>query len=257
MIELRSVSFRYPDGLQVLQSFSWQVQTGQAWAVLGPSGCGKSTLLYLLAGLRLPNSGEVCVGGERLTRPRPTTGLILQDFGLLPWATVRENASLGLRIRGFYGPDGKHAPPDEAVGQIQARVEPWLHRLGLDTVAESFPGQISGGQRQRTAIARTLALNPDLLLMDEPFAALDAPTREGLQNLTLELRAESGLTTILVTHAIEEAALMGEQVLVLGQLPNHQPQVFENPGAAVPTFRESDAYRGMIQKLRAALETTS
>lgn len=257
MIDVRNIGFRYVDGRPVFQDFSWHVDPGDAWSVLGPSGCGKSTLLYLLAGLRFPNEGQIQVAGELLSRPRPKTGLILQDYGLLPWASVRENIGLGLRIRGFYGPDGTHAPRDETVVRVQQRVDPWLDRLGLHTVADSFPGQISGGQRQRTAIARTLALHPDLLLMDEPFASLDAPTRESLQNLTLELRHERGLTTVMVTHAIEEAALMGSHVLVLGDLPNARPIIFENPGAATPEFRSRKAYSDMVHSLRQALDISA
>src|SRR5205085_10623413 len=133
------------------------------------------TLLYLVAGLRMPTAGVVKVNGQPMLRPRPRTGLILQDFGLLPWATCEENVSLGLRIHGFYGPDGKHAPLDRRPGDIVMSRDRWLARLGLDSVRRQYPAQLSGGQRQRTAIARTLALNPDLLLMDEPFASLDAP----------------------------------------------------------------------------------
>jgi ABC-type nitrate/sulfonate/bicarbonate transport system ATPase subunit len=257
MINLRDVSFNYPDRGPVFRQFSWQVDLGQAWSVLGPSGCGKSTLLYLLAGLRQPSEGQIRVAGEVLSRPRPKTGLILQDYGLLPWASVRENIALGLRIRGFYGPDGTHAPRDESVVRVRQRVDAWLDRLGLRSVEDSFPGQISGGQRQRTAIARTLALNPDLLLMDEPFASLDAPTRESLQTLTLELRQERDLTTIIVTHAIEEAALMGSHILMLGALPNTRPVMFDNPGAADPDFRSQEAYTQMVHQLRMALEATS
>ena len=148
----------------------------------------KSTLLMLLAGLLMPQNGVITVNGERIERPRPRTGLILQEYGLLPWATVRENVTLGLRIRRFYGPDGRHVPVDIRVNATDAyvKVDHWLTRLGIDEVAEQYPGQISGGQRQRTAIARTLVLDPDLVLMDEPFSALDAPTRESLQALTLE-----------------------------------------------------------------------
>jgi ABC-type nitrate/sulfonate/bicarbonate transport system ATPase subunit len=254
VIDVDDLTFRYPEGALVFDHFSWRVSPGDAWSILGPSGCGKTTLLYLLAGLRSPAVGSIRVAGEPLTRPRPRTGLILQDFGLLPWSTVRQNASLGLRIRGFYGPDGKHAPPDEAIAQTRDRVEPWLKRLGLDPIANNFPSQISGGQRQRTAIARTLAMNPDLLLMDEPFAALDAPTREGLQDLTLQLRVERSLTTILVTHSIEEAALMGTHVLVLGRLPNRETRIYVDPDAASPIFRASPAYAQRVSELRAALE---
>jgi ABC-type nitrate/sulfonate/bicarbonate transport system ATPase subunit len=254
MIEVDGLTFHYPDGTAVFEGFTWHVAAGEAWAVLGPSGCGKTTLLYLLAGLRLPTQGTVCIAGERVARPRPRTGLILQDFGLLPWATVGDNVALGLRIRGFYGPDGRHAPAGEAVTARREITQDWLDRLGLAHVAGNFPGQISGGQRQRTAIARTLALHPDLLLMDEPFAALDAPTREDLQNLTLQLRAETRLTTVVVTHTIEEAALLGRQVLVLGRLPNRTPRLVPNPGAADPAFRGSPEYVTACARLRRELE---
>ncbi len=254
MISLRSIAFGYPDGTSVFDGFDWQVEAGEAWAVLGPSGCGKTTLLYLLAGLRRPEAGEICVAGEPLERPRPRTGLILQDFGLLPWATVRENAALGLRVRGFYGPDGRHAPRDEAVVATRQVTDEWLGRLGVAGVADSYPGQVSGGQRQRTAIARTLALNPDVLLMDEPFASLDAPTRESLQALTIHLQAERALTMIIVTHAIEEAALLGRKILLLHKLPNHSGQVIDNPGAGQPAYRETAAYAAACTGLRQALE---
>jgi NitT/TauT family transport system ATP-binding protein len=254
MIELDGLSFHYPDGAAVFDGFTWRVAAGEAWAVLGPSGCGKTTLLYLLAGLLPPSGGSLRLAGEPVLRPRPRTGLILQDFGLLPWATVQQNVALGLRIRGFYGPDGTHAPAGEAVTATRQITQSWIDRLGLAAVAASFPSQISGGQRQRTAIARTLALDPDLLLMDEPFAALDAPTREDLQNLTLRLRAERRLTTLVVTHSIEEAALLGEQVLVLGRLPNRAPRLVPNPGAGVPEFRTTRAYARACARLRQELE---
>jgi ABC-type nitrate/sulfonate/bicarbonate transport system ATPase subunit len=258
MIELQDVSYHYPEGREVFAAFSWRVGPQQAWSVLGPSGCGKTTLLMLLAGLRAPTGGQVLVAGEKLTRPRPKTGLILQDYGLLPWASVRENVALGFRIRGFYGPDGTHAPRDGSTGTKRPQaVEAWLERLGLTELGECFPGQISGGQRQRVAIARTLALNPDVLLMDEPFASLDAPTRESLQSLTLELRTERDLTTIIVTHAIEEAALMGSKVMLLGAVPNTAPVIFENPGAADPAFRNQPAYAQAVTELRRALEAVA
>jgi len=251
MIELRSVTYAYQQGTPIFQDYNWHAGRGEAWAVLGPSGCGKTTLLYLLAGLRLPTSGQVLIDGQPLTRPRPHTGLILQDYGLLPWATVHENAVLGLRVRGFYGPDGTHAPQDF---QRSLDVEPWLRRLGLEAVADQYPGQISGGQRQRTAIARTLALKPDLLLMDEPFSSLDAPTRESLQNLTLELQAEQNLTMVIVTHAIEEAAVMGRKILLLATPPNKNAHVIVNPAAAQAGFRETTAYLALCRELRLLME---
>ena len=250
-IQIEALTFAYARSAPVFREFSWHVAQGEAWAVLGPSGCGKTTLLYLLAGLIFPTSGRVIIDQQVLVRPRPQSGLILQEYGLLPWATIRENAELGLQVRTFYGPDGKHAPEDF---RPAANVDAWLERLGLDSLANKYPGQVSGGQRQRTAIARTLALNPDLLLMDEPFSSLDAPTREGLQMLTLELAAEQGLTLILVTHAIEEAAIMGRKILLLNRPPNTEPLIIENPSAGEGIFRETVEYHEMCRELRASME---
>ncbi len=251
MINVEALTFHYKT-TPVFENFNWQAQKGEAWAVLGPSGCGKSTLLALLAGLRLPAAGRVVIHGEALTRPRPHTGLILQDYGLLPWATVRQNAGLGLEVRRFYGADGVHAPLDHTPDKS---TDFWLERLGLEAVAGKYPGQLSGGQRQRTAIARTLALEPDLLLMDEPFSSLDAPTRESLQSLTLELAAEQGLTLVLVTHSIEEAALLGRKILLLNEPPNRVANMIENPGAGSAGYRESAEYVALCRTLREKMET--
>jgi len=251
MIEVDSITFAYPSSPPIFVNFSWQIRRGETWAVLGPSGCGKSTLLYLLAGLQFPQNGAVRIDGKALTRPRPQTGLILQDYGLLPWATVRQNAELGLKIRGFYGPDGTHAPSRV---DWDNNVTPWLERLGIETVADHYPSQISGGQRQRTAIARTLVLHPDLLLMDEPLSSLDAPTREGLQTLILQLQTENQLTLVIVTHSIEEAAFMGKKILLLAQPPIQQACILENPQAGSEGYRKSEAYLNLCELLRARLE---
>jgi ABC-type nitrate/sulfonate/bicarbonate transport system ATPase subunit len=246
MIHTHALTFGYPHTPPIFQNFNWQVARGETWAILGSSGCGKTTLLYLLAGLRAPTSGHIQIDGEPLLRPRPRTGLILQDYGLLPWATVCENAELGLRVRGFYGPDGKHTPKDF---QTQNDVDHWLERLGLNEVANKYPAQLSGGQRQRTAIARTLAVSPDLLLMDEPFSSLDAITREDLQNLTLSLAEEQELTLVIVTHAIEEAAALGRKILLLDTAPNQYARVFDNPQAGQPNHRNSQTYHDLCALL--------
>lgn len=250
MINIRSIHFTY-NVSPLFEDFSLEIVHGETWAILGPSGCGKTTLLYLLAGLRFPTSGSIEIDAQHLKRPRPNTGLILQDYGLLPWCTVRENVELGLQVRTFYGEDGKHAPVNF---QPESSVPYWLQRLGIDDVADKYPSQISGGQRQRTAIARTLALEPDLLLMDEPFSSLDAITREDLQNLTLSLCAEKQLTLVVVTHAIEEAAVLGKKILLLDTAPNHTARIFENPNAGAEGYRDSKEYQELCGLLRRELQ---
>lgn len=259
MINIRDLTFAYPSQPLLFEGFNWQITSDEAWAVIGPSGCGKSTLLYLLAGLRQPSSGEIWVGGQRLARPWPRAGLILQNYGLLPWSTVAQNAALGLRVRRFYGPDGRHAPESHRLPreEIDRRVDFWLARLGIAGLHHKYPAQISGGQRQRTAIARTLAMNPELLLMDEPFSSLDALSREDLERLTLELRAETGLTTIVVTHNIEEAVYLGQRLLLLRQPPHREPIVIENPTAGQPDYREQALFQEQCTRIRELLGRTA
>jgi ABC-type nitrate/sulfonate/bicarbonate transport system ATPase subunit len=252
MIDVQDLAFAYPGQPPLFAGLHWQANPDQAWAVIGPSGCGKSTLLYLLAGLRQPTAGQIRIYGEPLQRPRPRTGLILQDYGLLPWATVAENAALGLRVRRFYGPDGRHAPAGDRLAkkEIARKADFWLERLGLAALRRQYPAQISGGQRQRTAIARTLAMDPDLLLMDEPFSSLDALTREDLERLTLEIRAETGVTTVIVTHNIEEAVYLGQHILVLRQPPHHEPLIVANPAAGQPDYRQQPAFQALCTQIR-------
>jgi NitT/TauT family transport system ATP-binding protein len=254
MIELDEIVFAYAQKNDLFARFSWRVEQGQSWAVLGPSGCGKTTLLYLLAGLLFPSSGQVRIDGQPLARPRPETGLILQDYGLLPWNTVQDNIRLGIRIRQFYGPDGKHAPRIPTTAGEDARR--WIDRLGLSGLERRYPGQLSGGQRQRTAIARTLVLQPDLLLMDEPFSSLDAPTRLSLRELTLSLWAEQRFTFVVVTHAIEEAVHLGQQILLLGHSPHTRAEVVANPCFGQPDFAETGEYRELTRLLRRQMVET-
>jgi len=246
MIHIDSLSFGYPPFSPLFDGFDLSIAGGETWAILGPSGCGKTSLLYLLAGLKHATSGKILIDDQPLLRPRPHTGLILQDYGLLPWSSVRENIELGLRVRNFYGPDGRHAPENYSP---KHNANYWLERLGLSGIADKFPGQISGGQRQRTAIARTLVLEPDLLLMDEPFSALDAVTREDLQALTLALSAEQNLTLVIVTHAIEEAASLGRKILLLDGGTNRTARIFQNPQAGSEGHRNSTACQELCRSL--------
>ncbi len=241
--ELNGVAFAYREEQPLFRDFSWQIKPGEAWSVIGPSGCGKSTLLYLLTGLRQPLAGSVRVDGNPVGKPHPgsTTGLILQDYGLLPWATVWDNVRLGLQLRGI-----PRARQDEQVAF-------WLERLDIAALREHYPAQLSGGQRQRTAIARTLVFQPNLLLMDEPFNSLDAMTRERLQNVVLELIEEHGLTTVLVTHNIEEAVFLGQRVLVLTRPPTTATTAFDNVHADPHDYRAAPAFLTQCTALRTLL----
>lgn len=254
MIEVEDLLFSYKGHAPLFKAFSFSLNRGEAWAVIGPSGCGKTTLLYLLAGLRQKDGGVILVGGTPLIRPRPRTGLVLQDHGLLPWASVKENIRLGLKIRSFYGPDGKHAPSQpSSSGDADESISYWLKRMGIEDQQDKYPSQLSRGQRQRTAIARTLILSPDLLLLDEPFSALDAAIRHDLQKTVLELHKEGNLTTILVTHDIEEAAFTGNKILVLKGPANQDMSIIENSFAIGPDARNLPGFQERCKELRSML----
>jgi ABC-type nitrate/sulfonate/bicarbonate transport system ATPase subunit len=258
MITVENIGFAYGNHETVFDHFSFSVARGETLAVIGPSGGGKTTLLHLLAGLRLPRAGRVTIDGKPLDRPRPGNGLVLQDHGLLPWSTVRDNVALGLKIRRFYGPDGRHSPNNFTIDPDQAdqQVACWLNRLDIADLADKYPAQLSRGQRQRTAIARTMTLEPDVLLMDEPFSALDAPTSENLQDLVSGLAGESNLTTVFVTHHIAEAVRMGRRILVVRRGINRHPHIVITEGGgeisrqdAAVFNHQCDNIRGLLGKL--------
>ncbi len=251
MINIRNLNFTYTDSTRIFDGFNIDIKNGESWTIIGPSGCGKTTLLYLIAGLQKPSSGDIHIAGQPLNRPRPLTGLVLQDHGLLPWATVYENTYLGFKIRHLYGPDGKHSPSHIHADSLQEKelTDYWLSWLGIMQLAGKYPGQLSRGQRQRAAIARTLVLEPDLLLMDEPFSALDAPIRRELQKVMNRFHAESGLTSITVTHDIEEAVIMGSKILVLKSDINQHPVIIDNELAGKTNIRNKQGFMKMCEKL--------
>ena len=242
MIEIERLCFSYQQESPIFLNFDWSVGQGERWSVIGPSGCGKTTLLYLLAGLRLPTSGKISIDGAPLTKPRVSTGLILQDYGLLPWANAFNNISLGLKVRRL---------DKERITKITQK---WLSQLGIKAVSNHYPAELSGGQRQRVAIARTLALKPDLLLMDEPFASLDALTREDLQNLIIKLWKNMTLTMVLVTHNIEEAVFLGKRILVLQHPPNTKTIVVENAGSGYSEYRKTSDFTQRCKEVRELVE---
>jgi NitT/TauT family transport system ATP-binding protein len=214
---------------------------GAAVAIIGSSGCGKSTLLLTMAGLIAPTAGVVEIGGEPVTGPRIHTSLILQDFGLLPWKTVLANAELGLKIR-------RHPAAERRRRAVEA-----LRRVGLDEFLDLYPSELSGGMRQRLALARALALDADLLLMDEPLSALDALTREDLQDLLLALWKDRRHTSVLVTHSIEEAVYLGRKVLVMSPRPGRIAAVVDNPGMGEAAYRQTEAFYAKCAELRGLL----
>jgi ABC-type nitrate/sulfonate/bicarbonate transport system ATPase subunit len=237
-VKIRELDFAYRDNSPIFSQFNLEIGSGERWSIIGPSGCGKTTLLYLLAGLRQPRAGHIEQDLHRLDARPARTGLILQDFGLLPWATAAENISLGMRIQKFQ---------KALIARTTAR---WLQELGLREVSHHYPGELSGGQRQRVAIARTLALEPELLLMDEPFASLDALTREDLLELGLSLWRRLGSTMILVTHNIDEAAFWGSKILVLQTIPNTRANVIPNPHSGAAGYRNSPDFAACCRQLR-------
>ena len=202
MIDVRDLVIKYGDET-VLNNFSFELEKNKTCAIIGPSGCGKSTFLLALSGLIKPDNGDIQIGGKKIEKNRRDTALILQNHGLFPWKTVWENVILGLKLRGV----------DDAT--VQKKAGNLLEKLGIDQLVNKYPIQLSGGQKQRVAIARALSIEPDLLLMDEPFSALDALTRETLQNVILELYQETMMTTVFVTHNIEEAVFLGQKIVIM------------------------------------------
>ena len=235
MIALNKVHLSFADNartLPVLEDVSLQVGAGASCAVIGPSGCGKTSLLFLLAGLLAPTAGTVRVAD------RSRTGVILQHYGLLPWKSVAANIGLGLRLQGA----------DRE--RTRARVSELLVEMDLAAFADHFPGQLSGGMQQRVALARALATGPQLLLMDEPLSALDALTRERLQHTILDVWQRHRVTMVLVTHSIEEAAFLGQTVVVLTDRPARVAAVVENPGAGRADYRQSETFFHQCHQLR-------
>ena len=207
MIEFRALDFSYPGEAPLVSSLSQHWEKGCFHLLIGPSGCGKSTLLSLAAGLLPATPGSVLVAGRPAEAGRRDMAFVFQDHGLFPWKTVRDNLALGLEIRG----DRKNA--------IRDRVSQMLGILDLRHREKAYPRELSGGERQRLAIGRALILEPDLLLLDEPFSALDAMTREELQDRLWQWGREAGknLTLVMVTHSIEEAVYLGDRIHIMNR----------------------------------------
>ena len=246
MIEVSHCDLTYNQGksqVRVYDNFNLKIEQGESLVLIGPSGCGKSTLLYLLSGLLHPTGGEIQIWGEPVKGTRQKTAFILQEYGLFPWLNVEQNVSLGLRVRHM------------TKGKYKLLAEDMIRKMGLEEVKDNFPSQLSGGQRQRVALARALTLQPDLLLMDEPLSALDALTRERLQKLLLEIWQEQKLTTVLVTHSIEEAVFLGSRILVLlDGRPTHVLGEIYNPLVGKSGYRQTSEFFQKTSYVRSLLE---
>ena len=241
LLRIENLGKRY-GSVEALRGADLLVARGEFVCLLGASGCGKSTLLRVVAGFEPASSGRVSVGGKPVAGPGPNRGMVFQDYGLFPWLSVRDNVGFGPKARGL---------PRAEVARIADR---FVAMVGLTRFARSFPHQLSGGMKQRVAIARVLANDAELVLMDEPFGALDAMTRERLQDELLRIWAASGLTVLFVTHAIEEAILLADRVVVMSPGPGH---IVADERVALPRPRDvaSPEFNAVRRRLGALLHS--
>ena len=233
-----SMRFDLPNGtsVQALQNVSLDIKEGELMSVLGPSGCGKTTLLNIVAGFLAPTEGKVVLGGQTVTGPGPERGMVFQQGALFEWMSVRENVNFGPKMKGMNK------------GESAEIVDHLLEVVGLQDFKEKAVYELSGGMQQRVALARCLANDPEVILMDEPLGALDALTREKMQGLVLKLWKETGKTIILITHSVEEALLLGERLLVMAPRPGRVHKEYRLPfaelgvGADLREVKKADNY---------------
>ncbi|HPF20837.1 MAG TPA: ABC transporter ATP-binding protein [Syntrophomonas sp.] len=243
MIDIKDLSVRYgsPDNaVLALEQININIGQGEIFTFIGPSGCGKSTFLYVLSGIIRDYEGTVLINGRPVDPRQQRIGLILQNYGLLPWKNVRQNIVLGVKIKG------------------QPREEEYfdyiLKQLGIDQLLDRYPKELSGGQQQRVAIARAFLLKPDILLMDEPFSALDAISREEMQELFLKIWQAHHLTTVFITHSVDEALYLGSKIVVFSSSPGRILGIYENPCFQRDNLRYRDEYYQMSRQLRNLLD---
>jgi len=213
IVSVRAVSKTYDGGVEALKDVSLDFPKGELTTLLGPSGCGKTTLLKIIAGLIEPSGGEVVVQGRKVTGPGPERAFVFQDFALMPWATALRNAAFGLELRGL------------ARSEREAIAEKYIRAVGLAGFERRYPHELSGGMRQRVGLARALAVNAEVLLMDEPFAAVDEQTRRKFQEDLLRLVAQEKKTFLFVTHSIEEAVYLSDRIVLLSPRPGRVAKV--------------------------------
>lgn len=196
-----------------LNGVDMEIRENEFVCVVGPSGCGKSTLLNIIAGLERPTSGRVCVKGKEVVNPGSERGVIFQQYALFPWLTVKKNVKFGLKLRGVKEPE------------LSAIADKYIRLVGLEEFGDSYPKELSGGMKQRVAIARAYAVNPEILLMDEPFGALDAQTRTQLQTELLETWEKEKKTCFFITHDVEEAIILAQRVVIMSARPGRVKEI--------------------------------
>ncbi|KXG77873.1 ABC transporter ATP-binding protein [Thermotalea metallivorans] len=241
MIETRDLTVVYKSRnscYTALDKITMAILEGETCALIGPSGCGKSTLLKVLAGIIREFEGQVAIKNQPVMPKRHRIGFIPQNYGLLDWKNVYQNVTLGLRIK-----DGKKKIDRNDIAHI-------LDLLGLKGLEERYPNELSGGQQQRAALARAFLLKPDLLLMDEPFSALDAITREEIQDVFLYVWKKNPVSTILVTHHVEEAVYLGKKIVILSDSPGRILKILDNPLFGENDLRNKEDYFQMCLELR-------
>lgn len=224
MIEIKNVSMRF-GALEVLRDVNISVDKGEFVVLLGASGCGKSTLINLIAGFFQASEGSVAVNGRTVEDVDPHSGMVFQQYALFPWLTVIENVEFGLKLKGV----PKAERRERAMGYVDM--------VGLKSFAQAYPKALSGGMKQRVSIARVLANDPDVILLDEPFAALDAMTRQVLQEQLVEIYEKNKKTIVFITHSIDEALLLSTRIIVLGAKPGRVIQDIKND---LPLPRNAD-----------------
>jgi NitT/TauT family transport system ATP-binding protein len=245
-IEIAGVTKQYGNAHAVLQSIDLVVAKQEFISIIGPSGCGKSTILKLIAGLANPTNGTIRVDGMTPLNARETISFVFQDATLLPWRTVKQNIGLGLEL--------EHAPNARREKEIAAL----LDFVGLTNVAEAYPRELSGGMRMRVSIARALATNPRLMLLDEPFAALDEMSRDRLNEEILRLRAEQNWTAVFVTHSVSEAVFLSDRIVVLAPNPGriHAEFQVEMPAPRTSAIRNSPQFDAIVARVSHTLRET-
>jgi NitT/TauT family transport system ATP-binding protein len=218
-----SVCFPTQDGgtMQVVDDVSYGIADREFVSVIGPSGCGKTTMMNIVAGFMQPSAGTVTLDGKPITKPGPDRGVIFQEYGVFPWLTVKQNIAFGLTLRA------------NRIGAtaMEAICQRYMGLMGLSEFADAWPRMLSGGMRQRLALARAYAVKPEFLLMDEPFGALDAQTRSAMQDLLLQVLAAEGKTVMLITHSVEEALYLSNRIIVMTARPTRIREIIQVPFA--------------------------